>query len=264
MASLQASVCQRQLVTQVKINTGTWGETSGSHLLARSIPQPGSQAQAQSIGLNNKMSHQPTFFSFSRLTVEANGSARPLTEAGGGIWKEASQRGLLSDEPCQPDSARPTWPQNIPQGPTALAPPAHELSQVWCAIQLQQARQDAQQDLTVGKGSDTRKGFQVAYISPPCSWVRLIYPRAWYKQRFVKVAAYAYDYTSAPVGDTTAPVGDAPAPVRDTAAHVPFRLQNIMQHMTLTSLRFAVAASGRAYVTCQIGPNALAGGGGGG
>lgn len=35
MASLQASVCQRQLVTQVKINTGTWGETSGSHLLAR-------------------------------------------------------------------------------------------------------------------------------------------------------------------------------------------------------------------------------------
>lgn len=168
------------------------------------------------------MSHQPTFFSFSRLTVEANGSARPLTEAGsgsekrassssctskavvssvlfslaacsafclgaatkvhgfnrsftklysydahqihivavtlqhqcsGGIWKEASQRGLLSDEPCQPDSARPTWPQNIPQGPTALAPPAHELSQVWCAIQLQQARQDAQQDLTVGKGS---------------------------------------------------------------------------------------------------------------
>ena len=59
-------------------------------------------------------------------------------------------------------------------------------------------------------------------------------------QRFVKVAAYAHDYTSAPVGDTTAPVGDAPAPVRDTAAHVPFRLQNIMQHMTLTSLRFAV------------------------
>ena len=50
-------------------------------------------------------------------------------------------------------SARPTWPQNIPQGPTALAPPAHELSQVWCAVQLQQTRQDAQQDLTVGKGS---------------------------------------------------------------------------------------------------------------
>ena len=50
-------------------------------------------------------------------------------------------------------SARPTWSQNIPQGPTALAPPAHELSQVWCAVQLQQTRQDAQQDLTVGKGS---------------------------------------------------------------------------------------------------------------
>lgn len=62
-----------------------------------SIQHPSSQALAtQSIGLNNKMSHQPTFFSFSRLTLEASGSARPLTETGSGIEKRASSSSCTS------------------------------------------------------------------------------------------------------------------------------------------------------------------------
>ena len=102
-------------------------------------------AQNSTLGLTGLLAQMQSMAALNGVTLQHHCS--------GGRWKEASHRGLLSVQPCQPNSARPTWPKNIPQGPTALAPPAHELSQVWCAIQLQQARQNAQQDLTVGKGS---------------------------------------------------------------------------------------------------------------